>query len=386
MAEMRAFADEYGDPNLDTSIDNVTTHYIVAAVMVQDSETEELRSELDQVRSAHFQSGPMKSSSIGDNVDRRLRVLQDLRGKGVHGIALVVDKDLIRKDSGLRFQRPFRSFLNRKLYDELYETFPSLHLTADRVGKSDFMVKFKTFLEDHHHLNTLFEPSAMEWGSALKDVFLQAADVICGSLGRCIDRKKLSPRADEIQRATTPWVQLRGWPWQEPSPVRVTETADDIRVRKAAMQRARKFIEGRHATGDEDIRNQVASLKYLLFYALHIDPEAYVHAAEIIGSIQVPREMTLRQFQTLVVANLRDAGVLIASDSRGYKLPSKVADVIEYLRWTNKQVEPMVARANRMAEAVRLATSNRVCLLEEDEFKYLRGPPTPSGPCSGQTS
>ena len=32
MAQVLAFADEYGQPNLDTSIGNVSTHYIVAAI------------------------------------------------------------------------------------------------------------------------------------------------------------------------------------------------------------------------------------------------------------------------------------------------------------------------------------------------------------------
>ncbi|HUT14105.1 MAG TPA: DUF3800 domain-containing protein [Thermoguttaceae bacterium] len=373
MADVLAFADEYGQPNLDTSIDNVSTHYIVAGVIVEHGREDAQRAALDAVRGRHFQTGVMRSASIGSSDNRRLRILSDLCRAGVHALALIVDKDLIREDSGLRFQRPFRRFLNRKLYEELYNTFPSLHLTADRVGKSDFMIRFKAFLEETHHLNTLFSDSAMEWGVGREEVFLQAADVICGSLGRCFDRKKLSPRASEIKEAMTRWVQLRDGFWREATQAAAVGTAD-VFVSSVANQRAETFIERNRASKDEDVRRQLSCLKYLLFHKRHIDAEAYVHAPEIIGSTEVPRVMTKRQFQTHVIARLRDADVLIASDSRGYKVPSTMDDVLEYLRWTKKQVEPMVARAKRMAEAIQLASNNTLRLLEEDEFKYLRGP------------
>lgn len=374
MMWQEAFTDEYGDPNLDTGVENVSTHYIVSAVIVGHDHVETLRSNLDEIRSKHFQTGPMKSSSIGDNDARRLRLLADLRATDLHGIALVIDKDRIHKDSGLRFQRPFRQFLNEKLYDELFRTFSTLHLTADRVGKSNFMANFKAHLEKSHHLNNLFNRSAMEWGTAREDVLLQAADIVCGSLGRCFDRKKMSPRADEIHRALIPWIQIRDWPWPQPPAVATADTAHDDAVRTAALQRAHSFIDSHGDSSDSDVRNQVACLKYLVFYAQHISPEEYVHAPEMIGSTQVPRVMTLRQFQTRIIAKLRDADVLIASDSRGYKLPSTMRDVLSYLRWTKVQVEPMVRRAKRMTEAIQLASNDGVRLLEEDEFKFLRVP------------
>lgn len=373
MADYLAFADEYGQPNLDTSKANVSTHYIVAAVIVNTQQRESHEAALEEVRKKHFQTGPMKSSSIGSNTRRRLRVLDDLRATGLHGRAVVVDKDLLHEDSGLRFQRPFRRFLNRQLYDELYNTFASLQLIADCVGKSDFMRKFRIWLEEYHQLNTLFSDSAMEWGVTKENVFLQAADIICGSLGHCFDRKKRSPPSQDVQDALTPWVQLREWPWRKTARATARNEPDGI-VRAAAEQRANAFI-GKHAdTKNSALRHQVSCLRYLLFYLRHVDDTAYVHAPEIIASIQVPRAMTRRQFQTGVIAELRDAGILIASDSRGYKLPSTVEDVFRYLRWTNNQVEPMIARAKQMDEALRLASLGKVTLLDNDEFKYLRGP------------
>lgn len=373
MGDVLAFADEYGQPNLDTRVENVSTHYIIAAVIVENDEARSLRTKLDAVRKKHFQTGAMRSKGIAGDDARRLRVLEEVKATGLHALALVVDKDLVHKDSALRFQKPFRRWLNRKLYDELYRTYPSLLLTADQVGRKEFMAQFKAFLDKSHVLNTLFNDSAMTWGNAKEDVLLQAADIVCGSLGRCFDRKKMSPRASEIRAAIKPWVQIRDWPWTQPERVEGS-TVEDKAVARVAIQRARTFIDKFHATKDEDVRNQVSCLKYLLFYMLHVDPAAYAHAAEIINSIQVPREMMLREFQTRVVAKLRDADVLIASDARGYKIPSTMNDVLEYLRWTNRQVEPMVARAKRMAEAIQLGSNNTIRLLDEEEFHYLRGP------------
>ena len=120
MDDMLAFADEYGQPNLDTNIDNVSTHYIVAAVIVERLKTDSLRSVLDAVRARHFQTGPMKSTNIGGNDKRRIRVLGDLQAAGIHGLALVVDKDLIHEDSGLRFLIHDRDSKFSKAFDKFF--------------------------------------------------------------------------------------------------------------------------------------------------------------------------------------------------------------------------------------------------------------------------
>ena len=64
MADVLAFADEYGQPNLDTSIDNVSTHYIVAGVIVEHGKADAQRAALEAVRAKHFQTGAMKSANI----------------------------------------------------------------------------------------------------------------------------------------------------------------------------------------------------------------------------------------------------------------------------------------------------------------------------------
>jgi hypothetical protein len=382
MREVLAFADESGQPNLNTSLGEVSTHYIISAVMVGADDLERCRSRVEAIRAKRFQKGAIRSQKVGDNDERRLKILTDLGSVGLHGLALIVDKDLIREDGPLRFQRSFRSFLNRKLYDELFGTFPTLELVADRVGKSDFMRNFKKYLDKRHFLDTLFNSSAMHWGAAKDDVLLQVADFVSGSFGRCFDRKKGSPMAQQILQLLVPWVQLREWPWQKPLQTAGVSDSDHV-VRRVAHQRAQEFVGSHQKTRDEDRRNQVQCLKYLLFHSRHVDADSYVHAPEIISSIQIPRMMNVRQFQTRVIAKLRDAGVLIASNAKGYKLPSRLDDVREYLRWTNMQVEPMIRRARRMDEAIRLGSNNKLALLDEDEFKYLRGPALLENACLG---
>ena len=74
-----AYIDECGNTNLETRLVNVSTHYVITAIVVDAEEVERVKQAFENARSSEFQSGEMKSSKIRKD-DRRARILGRLAG------------------------------------------------------------------------------------------------------------------------------------------------------------------------------------------------------------------------------------------------------------------------------------------------------------------
>jgi tetrahydromethanopterin S-methyltransferase subunit G len=77
-------ASGYGGPSL---------YYIICAVVVKAEDINALEAEIEKIRSKNgFQSGEMKSSLIGDNHKRRIKILTELLGLDFSLVILIADK------------------------------------------------------------------------------------------------------------------------------------------------------------------------------------------------------------------------------------------------------------------------------------------------------
>ena len=65
MERVFAFTDESGAFGWQLDNANVSTHFIIGAVIVRESVLDEVRMQVEEIRRKHFQIGEMKSSSIG---------------------------------------------------------------------------------------------------------------------------------------------------------------------------------------------------------------------------------------------------------------------------------------------------------------------------------
>jgi hypothetical protein len=73
-----------------------------------------------------------------------------------------------------------------------------------------------------------------------------------------------------------------------------------------------------------------------------------------------------------VIAQLRDAGVLIASSPQGYKIPVAISDVSDFVAVTDSIDHPMLNRVARARDAVLLVTKGRVDVLSGEKLSLLR--------------
>lgn len=107
MERVFAFTDESGAFGWQLDNANVSTHFIIGAVIVRESVLDEVRMQVEEIRRKHFQTGEMKSSSVGKNHSRRKRILADLQKIDFSIFAVVIDKTQLLEAKGLRLNPRF---------------------------------------------------------------------------------------------------------------------------------------------------------------------------------------------------------------------------------------------------------------------------------------
>lgn len=374
-----AFVDEYGDPNLDTTNAGVSTYFIVTAVLVDTPDLNAVQTSVDAVRRQHFQTGELKSSTVGADDDRRLRVLRDLQPIPWRFYSVAVDKRQVSKTSGLIYKRPFLKFLSAKLYRRLYDVFPVLEVAADEHGSRAFMDGFVAYVQRNFKPD-LFSTAAFRFADSKAEVLIQLADFVSGSAARVLDPKKQGARAADILDALRPHaIGIEEWPPRRRSftfgPAAPASAEDDKLVAEQSLSSAIKFIEDNADATDPDVMMQVEAAKYLVFQYQHVDQRKYVSKQALIQAIgaAVNERVTENAFRQKVIAKLRDTGVLIASTSRGgYKIPASLSDLLEFVELAQTIVEPMLARVDAARQRIRLASNGRIDIASDSRFNDLR--------------
>ncbi len=193
MKQITAFADESGTNSF--NFEKEGTHFIVSAIIVENNNLENVVSQVEGIRKKYFQTGEMKSTGIGKNDSRRIKVLKDLANVDFYIYSLVVDKSKLFSE-GYRYKKTFYKNICGILYTELYRAYPDLTLIVDEHGHNPFMLSFRKYVEKKHN-NTLFSEQFL-FEQSHEHVMLQVADIIAGTLLRCFDQSKLSSQKDEF--------------------------------------------------------------------------------------------------------------------------------------------------------------------------------------------
>ena len=137
-----------------------------------------------------------------------------------------------------------------------------------------------------------------------------------------------------------------------------------------SVKRANDFIVKQGDNNTDEIRIQVAFLRYLLFYGQNVSPSSYLYANQIIKALQeyTVQRITRNYLYRRVIAPLRDNGVIIASSSRGYKIPISVDDIMTYLNSTHAVVSPMLHRMGICRNLILQQTDNHLDVLDSSSF------------------
>ena len=373
-----AFVDEYGQANLDIDNPDVGTHFILTAVLIEEADAAGARAAVEEVRLKHFQTGELRSKKMAKNSDRFRRVLDDLNRVEFKFYAVVVDKREIRTDSGLAYKDSFYKFLSGLLYRKLFDAYPDLHVTADDFGRAEFMDGFAKYLVANHRA-TLFDRPRVTFTSSHDEPLVQLADVVCGALARTYDVTKTTEKGAELLTVIRKdhAILIDEWPvrYRPASGTGSLVTGDvaDDELARYSIARAESFIEDYESNTEEGKRAQVVTLKKLLYELRFGDPRSYIPTQVLQETLETFGEARSDQWlRSNVIAQLRDAGVMISSSPHGYKIPVTIADVRDFVAVTDTVVHPMLNRVARARDAVLMVTRGRVDVLAEDRLSQLR--------------
>lgn len=367
-----AFADEYGNNSF--NFETQGTHFIIATIICNAKNIPELEKQVDIIRKIHkFQTGELKSSKVGKNHSRRKRILEDISKLDISIYAVIVDKRKLN-GKGFHYKKSFYKYLNNLLYKELFRTFPQLELYVDEYGGNDYMLEFKRYVAKHHQ-RTLFSGSEFEILNSKESNLIQVADFIAGTLGYIYDESKKSDESDNFLSLIKPKISnLNFFPkeysFEDISSSNTDESFDPL-IAELSILRITDFLD--KAKGkDQQTIDQINLLKLLLLYQRVFYKSKFISTKEIFNHLNQLRPTKLHEeyFRAKVVGNLRDKGILIASSRNGYKIPINRRDLEAFIKHGNKIILPMINRIQEVRNAIKLATNNKLDLL--DNFEELK--------------
>ncbi|MCF2490752.1 DUF3800 domain-containing protein [Dyadobacter sp. CY347] len=381
MHHQTAFLSEWGNNALDFPKKGPsgilpTTHFIVTSLIVGKADVEKVVAVLGAISKRHFDSGQIDSEKTGNNHLKRKEVLEDLEELPFQVFSVIVDKRQLIGE-GLRYKGSFFKFLHGLADRELFRIFPDLEMVAGRAGDETFMKGFITYVQQNHIAN-LFNESSFGFVAADNSLIVQLAHFIAGTLARCYDETVITDQRGEfIEILKRKVLTIRFWPdafahnlINQPQP----GPSFDPLLSELSVNLANYFLHRKSGDKAPQSIDQVSSVSYLLFHFRHISPTRYITSFELMEHIRARRgkNVSLHYFQTKVIAPLRDAGVLIASSSRGYKLPANQQDLYDFVGHSNTIIEPMLSRVKRFRDQIHKATDGKIDVLAADEYKVIR--------------
>ena len=359
------FVDESGNTHLPETPDNGHDYYVIAGLLVPSIGLSTSLTAAQEIVVRHAGNGELKSSNIGNNSDRRRRILREIGAANFRYYCLVVDKNRIWRDSGLRWKPSFYKFLHRMFYGRIKGAFLEMQIIADQYGRTEFMDSFKTYIGQ---MGSLFETFTFE--SSETNPFLQLADVVAGSVRRVYSGED---QADIFATVGNTRIPIEEWPpkdaWGEQPP---EQSQYDEAIRGISLRAVRDYIERNLGSDDEDALLRAHTFRYLLF-RFEEDPQQYVYRSEIISYLRaVTRtEMSEQSLTTKIIADARDSDVIIASTDAGIKIPYDAQDLSNWMSRVESQVAPYLRRVEKARQLIWLASNQQHDIATANRFPAL---------------
>ncbi|WP_288707609.1 DUF3800 domain-containing protein [uncultured Alistipes sp.] len=372
MVNLYAFIDEFGNNGLDFTNPQISSHFIVTAIIVEENDIPILETLCTEIRQKYFQGSEIKSSKVGKNHERRKRILENILDGKFNVYTLVVDKKHLYSE-GFKYKKSFYKFLNGLLYHELFRRYPLLQIVADEIGHNSYMSSFKRYVQNRHKPD-LFSYSSFGFSNSKSSSLVQIADFIGGTLARRYDSTVYEEEADlYLKMMDRHLLPIKYFPNNyEPYIYNATDVEGfDELIASTAINLALHFINDNHNTSDENIIEQVKCLEYLVFYFRYIDPTRYVSTQELISK-NLKKKTSQQYFRSNIIAKLRDSGVIISSSSLGYKMPMNKKDIYDFVNHSSSIINPMIERLRKARNTILQVSRNKIDILAEDEYKGLR--------------
>ena len=147
-----------------------------------------------------------------------------------------------------------------------------------------------------------------------------------------------------------------------------------MEIANICLKQAVEFIERNKDAKSADTQAQIIVLDYLLFRFINNDLRKYIPTKELQNQLSTAAfgGSSTQIFRNKIIAKLRDEGVIIASSSNGYKIPSKESELFDFINHGTTIIYPMIARLRKCRDLIKLGTANRLDLFERIENENLK--------------
>lgn len=373
-----AFIDEFGDYLFDFEKENVSSHFIIVAILVKESNKALVETEMEQIRRRYFQGKEIEPNIFDKNPTLGMQILHDMKELPFRVYAYIIDKRKIREESGILYKTPFLRFLNRAIYNDLSRTFEQLDLAADDQETKLFIREFKNYIKTSS-IPDLFNYSAFGFNNAQSDLLLQLAKLMKGILAKGYDKTQLSDRYRSLFNIIkSKFAAINLLPLDYKNFLLDFKSENhhskyDEVIIKQAVDLAYKYIEKQRKSDEDDEKLRLDFLKFLLFN-LKENPDEYVYTEEVLDNLNAIRDVKMNPhyFRSNIVSKLRDSGLLIASSKKGYKLPICLNDLYDFVNLSTLTIHPMIQRISKCRDQILFATNHEVDILEQKEYGYLK--------------
>lgn len=336
--KLYAFIDEFGAYGFDFEKENVSTHFIVTAAIVNESEKQSVVSNVEAIRKKYFQGSEIKSSKVGNNHKRRKIVLEKLLKLPIRYIVLVVDKEKIFETGGLRKSKSvFYKFLNEHLFSTLRNSYSQIEICADENGNNEYRKSFIAYVKKKTSTTqlSLFDYSTFGFENSEQNVLIGVADLVSGSLAYNFDRKKMlyADGNDYVHLLAAKTNMIKKFPRQFEDMIEDTKTFrsgdDDPKIMLICYRKALSVSHELENKDDENSKMQYLVLNYLMFRFTSNYTRTYISTNELKGFL-LGNGYVIKSDQTFrnkIIGKLRDNGVILASSQKGYRIPKSIKDI-----------------------------------------------------------
>lgn len=368
-----AFIDESGSFGFDFSKEGVSPYYVVAAVVVNDTNISAIEIKINEIRNALFGGKEMKSSAIGSQHRRRAKVLTELLQLDFQVVVLIADKKKFYENSPLtEYKSVFKKFLNQKLYTAMYIAYPKLKIIEDEYGSDEFQQGYRRYVQEHRPVANIFNDYDFDYSDSKNSNIVQIADIIAGSV---MQHLMDSNAPDVLRIFKSRIVDVVIFPEDHTvySPI-ANPTAYDNAIYQLAYKCAIDYIERQRNSDDEEVRLRILFLRLLIFNVHIYGSARYVHSGEIVQELSKlsERKVTKDYLYRRIIAPLRDDNVIIASSAHGYKIPTQVSDIATYVNQTVSVVGPMLSRIGKCRTQIKKATDSQLDILSDSTLAGYR--------------
>lgn len=367
----QVFIDESGDEGLS---DGSSDYYVVLALIIEEEKYCDLLRHFKGVKGRHFKNIEMKSSVVQNDAVRRKQVISDITGKDFELSILVVDKRKLNSP-GFHYSPSFIKYLHSQLHHNIISDAYSVQINADNIKSKAFMDEFKTYINKK---KTLFSRWKFNFLDSRSNECIQAADFLCGTIRRCIEKKETSENRNIFLSYIKNRSHIEFFPYNDNhylyETTGVERSTYDIKIERKAIEIAYRHIEENINSSKVEIQEQIHSLQFLLSDYHLFNGENWVPTWELKEKYQGTFSAKISdQKMRSIIGKLRDKKVLIVSRrSGGYKIPTKESELYEYLSTQNMTITPMIARIKKAHDLIKRATDENVNILEKPEFSSLK--------------